>query len=84
MDHGITDVEEFLHIWGTAADNIFVVGLHDDDVAGERGIVYHFDEISWEDMGVKCTDLLHNVGGSSDASIFAVGGYGALLHYPVP
>jgi len=84
VDHGITEVVEFLHIWGTSADNIYLVGLHDDDIAGERGVIYHYDGKSWTDMGVKCSALLYSVSGSSDASLFSVGGNGDILHFPTP
>jgi hypothetical protein len=60
-------------VWGSSASNVF---------AGGSGSILHYDGSSWSAMmsGADVTNFSGIAGGSaSDA--FAVGSFGAILHY---
>ncbi len=60
-------------VWGSAADNVFTVGL--------SGTIQHFDGSRWVHQESGTTSSLRAIWGSGPADIWAVGGLGALLHY---
>lgn len=63
-------------VWGSAPDDIFVVGGQPD--AGE---VYHFDGENWARMAIPVVDALVWVFGFAADDVFAVGEGGGILHF---
>ncbi|ACY14636.1 sialidase family protein [Haliangium ochraceum] len=63
------NVYAFYKVWGTAADNIYVVG--------QSGVVLHYDGATWTEEFAGVSDDLVSVWGSSPDNIIAVGGRGS-------
>lgn len=61
-------VRAFFKVWGTAADNVYVVGA--------RGVVLHFDGQAWTEQLVGASDDLIALWGTGPDRIMAVGGRG--------
>jgi len=66
-------------IWGSATDDIFVVG----EVYGEPPHVLHFDGSKWSAMPLPDIGWLRleGVWGTANDNVYAVGGFGVVLHY---
>jgi hypothetical protein len=63
----------FLKVWGSAADDVYVVG--------QVGVILHFDGTGWTHQPSGSTSVLVTVAGSSATDVYAVGGPPfALLH----
>jgi hypothetical protein len=60
-------------LWGTAADNIWVVGAN--------GTILHRSAAGWAVMESGTTSTLGGVWGSGPADVYAVGGEGTIVHY---
>jgi len=69
----IGTVDRLHDIWGTAENDIFIVG--------ESGTILHYDGSSWTSMESGTTDTLRDVCGSAADDVFAVGDYGTIVHY---
>ena len=65
--------EDLEGIWGTADDDIFVVGGF--------GTILHFDGSSWNKMESGTEERLYDVWGTAGGDVFAVGNDGVVLHY---
>lgn len=67
--------ELFFKVWGTAADNVYVVG--------DGGVILHYDGSTWNRMDSGTTARLLTVRGRSATDIYAVGGIlsEVMLHY---
>ncbi len=59
-------VDQLLKVWGTGADNVYVVG--------QRGVVLHFDGATWKEELVGASDDLVSLWGTGPDRIVAVGG----------
>ena len=66
-------VGTLLGIWGSSADDIFVVGA--------KGTILHYDGSGWTSMASGAGYDLHSVWGSSVRDVYAVGALGTILHY---
>ncbi|MBI2895577.1 MAG: hypothetical protein HYY06_18620 [Deltaproteobacteria bacterium] len=66
--------ETFFKVWGTAADDVYVVGAH--------GTIWRFDGSDWSAMDSPASDRLVTVVGRGPEDVWAVGGLGTaiLLH----
>jgi hypothetical protein len=71
-----TDAGFLSAVWGSAADDVFIVGGQPD-----RGEVYHFDGTDWSPMDIPETPILIWVYGLGSDDVFAVGERGSALHY---
>jgi len=60
-------------IWGSSANDIFVVGY--------GGTILHFNGSTWETMDSGTTSAIKSVWGRSGSDVFAVGYSGTILHY---
>jgi hypothetical protein len=67
----------YLGVWGSAADDVFVVG------EGYNDLILHFDGTSWSPMAADSV-WLFDVWGAAGGDVFAVGSDGAILHYTIP
>jgi len=86
MTSGTTS--ELISIGGSSASDVFAVGA----VAGPLGYasILHYNGSTWSDMTGDINNmngeinyyLLNGVWGSSPSDVFAVGRWGAVLHYP--
>ncbi|NOQ46121.1 MAG: hypothetical protein GQ559_05550 [Desulfobulbaceae bacterium] len=61
-------------IWGSAADNVYVVGTRD-------GVVLQYNGSQWSEVETPSRTSLNGIGGSLTDNIFAVGRQGPILHY---
>jgi len=70
----VTD-ELFFKVWGSAADDVFVVG--------DGGTILHYDGTDWTTMDSGTTQRLITVYGRGPGDVYAVGGLASpvLLHY---
>lgn len=59
-------VYQFLKVWGTAADDVYVVG--------QRGVVLRWDGAAWTELFVGASDDLVSLWGTGPNRIVAVGG----------
>jgi hypothetical protein len=57
--------------WATAIDQIWFVGNH----------TYHYDGSRWSCVPTPSASILHGVGGTSGADVWAVGEAGTILHF---
>lgn len=62
-------VHAFFKIWGTSADNIYIVG--------QNGVVLHYDGSQWTEEFVGANDDLISLWGAGPDRIVAVGGRGS-------
>jgi hypothetical protein len=69
VDAGLTKTESFFKVWGSAADDVYVVGT--------GGTIAHWDGAAWSAQASGVTDQLTTVSGRSAHEIYAVGGLGA-------
>lgn len=72
-----------LSIWGTSADDLFVVGgTLGDPSTGDPGeeLILHHDGITWRRMDIEAPTLWW-VFGFSHENVWAVGEQGTLLHF---
>src|SRR5439155_3861876 len=61
-------------VWGTGPTDVWV--------AGQRGVIAHFDGSTWVlDTGRVTTEDLHAVAGTDGANAWIAGDKGVLLHY---
>jgi hypothetical protein len=60
------NVHAFFKVWGTAADNVYIVG--------QRGVVLHWDGSTWTELLVGASDDLVSIWGTGPDHIVAVGG----------
>lgn len=60
-------------IWGSSVSDVFV--------AGESGLILHFDGLTWTSMDSGVTEQIHDVYGTSESEVFAVGDNGLILTY---
>ena len=63
-------------VWGSASDDIFVVGG-----SPGQGEVHHFDGATWSEMEIPSVPLLVWVFGFGPRDVFAVGENGGAIHY---
>lgn len=61
-----TNVYGFFDVWGTAADDVYIVG--------QRGAVLHYDGSSWTPQKVGVEENLSSIWGTSKDSVVLVGG----------
>ena len=58
-------------VWGTSADNLYVVGY---SICGEEhGVVYHYDGKTWSKTIIPVEGRLRGIWGTSANNVFAVG-----------
>lgn len=70
----ISTIDDLRGIWGSAADDVFVVGI--------SGRIKHFDGTTWRNMTSGTTEHLYGgVWGTSRSNVFAVGDRGTILHF---
>ncbi len=62
-----------LAVWSTSAADAYV--------AGDSGIILHYDGTSWHLQASGTTQTLKAIWGTSGTDIFAVGAAGTILHY---
>lgn len=60
------NVHAFFKVWGTAADNVYIVG--------QRGVVLHWNGSVWTELLVGASDDLVSIWGTGPDRIVAVGG----------
>jgi hypothetical protein len=60
-------------IWGTAANDVFVVGSH--------GLILHYDGTAWRRMFTGSGENLTSVHGNSHDDVYVSGTNGLLLHF---
>lgn len=61
-------------IWGSAADNVYIVGT-------QRNGVLHYNGSQWQEVETPSRTTLNGIWGSSAANIFAVSNQGPILHF---
>lgn len=61
-------------IWGSAADNVYVVG-------SQENAVLHYNGSHWNEVETPSSIWLYSIWGSSADNIFAVGNQGPNLHF---
>ena len=72
----------FYGVWGSATDDVWVVGGSLAGV-GEPGVILHWDGFGWEratDAATRATPLF-KVWGTGPSDVFAVGEEGTILHW---
>lgn len=72
-EHPVPDIERanvfaFFKVWGTSADNVYIVG--------QRGVVLHWDGSAWTEEFPGVSDDLISLWGTRPDRIIAVGGRG--------
>ncbi|OQY60674.1 MAG: hypothetical protein B6245_00005, partial [Desulfobacteraceae bacterium 4572_88] len=73
-DLSLGGTQKFRSVWGSAANNVFVVG--------EKGTILHYDGIEWTTAHTGGTkEHFYDVWGCSADSVFVVGEKGTVLHY---
>lgn len=60
-------------VWGTAPDNVYVVG--------DPGIIVHWDGATWTEAPRLITSALHEVWGTSPGNVYAVAARGPILRF---
>ena len=72
----------YFKVWGTAADDVHLVGAAKGE-RGERGVIGHFDGERWTLVGSTQPARLLTVRGRSPDDVYAVGGVtgGLMVHY---
>ena len=63
----------FTDVWGSAADDVFVVG--------SSGRIYHYDGSTWSPMDSGTQENFFCVWGSSSSDVHAAGGLDTFFHY---
>ncbi|MEK6606576.1 MAG: hypothetical protein AABZ30_02845 [Myxococcota bacterium] len=70
VDAGLgVDVARYFKVWGTAIDDVFIVG--------EGGVIVHFDGVNFTQMSSGTADRLITVYGRGSDDVWAVGGLGS-------
>jgi hypothetical protein len=71
----------YTDIWGSAWDDVFVVGYHHEEGSGPlRSRILHFDGTEWTITGHDYGTLLYAIWGSGANDVFAVGS-DSIYHY---
>ncbi len=65
------NVYAFFKVWGTSADNIYIVG--------QNGVVLHYDGTEWTEEFAGVSDDLISLWGTGSDRIIAVGGRGSAV-----
>jgi len=60
-------------IWGTSANNLYVVGMH--------GTIMNYNGTDWLQMNSNTSHSLYGIWGSGRDNIVAVGAKGTILHF---
>jgi len=60
-------------VWGSSSSDVFV--------AGDNGMIFHYNGDNWTLMNSNCSRNLKGIWGSSVSDIYAVGDRGAIMHY---
>lgn len=62
-DSLLTGDELLYEVWGSSENDIFIVGSNYN--IGDRGVIFHFDGHTWQEMDIDTDDLITGVWGSS-------------------
>jgi hypothetical protein len=75
-------------MWGSSGTDVFAVGTKVGEyTANDRGLILHYDGVSWSQLPDITEKFLRSVWGSSSTDVFVVGGLpwnggqGIILHY---
>lgn len=73
--HSVPEFGSYLvGIWGSADDDVYVVG-------SQKNAVLHYNGSAWNEVETPSRTFLNAVWGSSAENIFAVGNQGPILHF---
>jgi len=70
-------------IWCNSANDIFIVGddPYPEPYPNYDPVIFHFDGVNFREMEYPTSNYLEAIWGSSHTDVFAVGGYGTILHF---
>ncbi len=80
-----SDAEEnkgpwLLDVWGSSANDVFVVGSKTNSLPGPA-VVYHYNGKIWKEIGPHIADAFMSVWGTSSTNVCAVSYDGKIFHY---
>jgi hypothetical protein len=74
--------QQLTGVWGSARDDVYAVGSNPSFMAGDGGIVLHYDGAAWTQVAsLPTAHNLRAVWGRSGSDIYAVGDLGTVIHF---
>lgn len=68
-------------LWGSGPNDVWAVGSDNSDTFSDRGLILHWDGLSWKRTPSPGASHLYDVWGSRADDVWAVGESGELIHW---
>ena len=68
-------------VWGTASDDVWMVGPSSGVPGSDEAPIFHFDGVTWTKMSSGTKNSFYAISGSSKTRAWAVGDFGTILQW---